>query len=75
MSPRPPTARAQAALPRVFELTLSLGGALSGEHSIGLSKRGFMARAFDPATLEAMRAIKQALDPDGILNPGKMLPD
>jgi len=69
------TARAQAALPRVFELTLSLGGALSGEHGIGLSKRGFMARAFDPATLEAMRAIKQALDPDGILNPGKMLPD
>ena len=68
-------ARAQAALPRVFELTLSLGGALSGEHGIGLSKRGFMARAFDPATLEAMRAIKQALDPDGILNPGKMLPD
>jgi len=69
------TARAQAALPRVFELTLSLGGALSGEHGIGLSKRGFMARAFDPATLEAMRAIKQALDPDGILNPGKLLPD
>ena len=69
------TARAQAAVPRVFELTLSLGGALSGEHGIGLSKRGFMARAFDPATLEAMRAIKQALDPDGILNPGKLLPD
>ena len=68
-------ARAQAAVPRVFELTLSLGGALSGEHGIGLSKRGFMARAFDPATLEAMRAIKQALDPDGILNPGKLLPD
>ena len=59
----------------MFELALALGGTLSGEHGIGLSKRGFMARAFDPATLEAMRAIKQALDPDGILNPGKMLPD
>lgn len=69
------TARAQMALPRIFNLALALGGALSGEHGIGLSKRGFMARAFDPATLEAMRAVKRALDPDGILNPGKLLPD
>lgn len=68
------TARAHAALPRVFSLALSLGGALSGEHGIGLSKRDFMQEAFDPATLAAMRAIKLALDPDGILNPGKLLP-
>lgn len=68
------TARAQAALPRVFELALALGGALSGEHGIGLSKRGFMADAYDRATLEAMRAVKHALDPDHILNPGKLLP-
>jgi D-lactate dehydrogenase len=68
------SARARTALPRVFELALGLGGALSGEHGIGLSKRDFMARAFDGATLEAMRAIKRALDPDGILNPGKLLP-
>lgn len=69
------TARAQAALPRVFELTLALGGALSGEHGIGLSKRAFMTQALDAATLDAMRAVKRALDPDGILNPGKLLPD
>ena len=69
------TARAHAALPRIFTLALSLGGALSGEHGIGLSKRNFMTEAFDPATLAAMRAIKQALDPDGILNPGKLLPE
>jgi len=69
------TARARMALPRIFDLALALGGALSGEHGIGLSKRRFMARAFDPATLEAMRAVKRALDPDGILNPGKLLPD
>ena len=68
------SARAHAALPRVFALTLALGGTLSGEHGIGLAKRDFMADAFTPATLDAMRAIKQALDPDGILNPGKVLP-
>ncbi|MGN6224476.1 FAD-binding oxidoreductase [Pseudoxanthomonas sp.] len=68
------TARARAALPRLFELTLSLGGTLSGEHGIGVAKRDFMPHAFTPATLAAMRAIKHALDPDGILNPGKVLP-
>lgn len=68
------TARAYAALPKIFELTLTLGGALSGEHGIGLSKRDFMQRAYTPETLAAMRAIKHALDPDGILNPGKVLP-
>ncbi|MDE2407705.1 MAG: FAD-binding protein [Xanthomonadaceae bacterium] len=69
------TARAHAALPRVFALALQLGGALSGEHGIGLSKQAFMADAFDAATLETMRAVKHALDPDGILNPGKLLPE
>lgn len=67
-------ARAQAALPRLFALTLELGGTLSGEHGIGIAKRDFMARAFDPATLAAMRAVKNAFDPDGLLNPGKVLP-
>lgn len=67
-------ARAQAALPRLFALTLELGGTLSGEHGIGIAKRDFMRHAFDPATLAAMRAVKAAFDPDGILNPGKVLP-
>ena len=69
------TMRAQAALPQLFELALDLGGALSGEHGIGLSKRAFMARAYDAPTLALMRAVKHAFDPDGILNPGKLLPD
>lgn len=67
-------ARAHAALPEVFALTLALGGTLSGEHGIGLAKRDFMPAAFNPATLDLMRHIKAAFDPDGILNPGKVLP-
>ena len=69
------TARAYNALPQIFELALALGGALSGEHGIGLAKRDFMPQAFTPATLATMWAIKHALDPEGILNPGKVLPD
>ena len=67
-------ARAHAALPEVFALTLALGGTLSGEHGIGLAKRDFMAQAFSASTLATMWSIKHALDPDGILNPGKVLP-
>lgn len=67
-------ARAHAALPRLFTLVLSLEGTLSGEHGIGVAKRDFMTQAFSAPTLAAMRAIKAALDPDGILNPGKVLP-
>ncbi|KRG39276.1 dimethylmenaquinone methyltransferase [Stenotrophomonas panacihumi] len=68
------TARAKAAMPKIFETVLALGGTLSGEHGIGVAKRDFMAQAFDAATLAAMRAVKAALDPAGILNPGKVLP-
>jgi D-lactate dehydrogenase len=67
-------ARAHAAMAHVFALTLSLGGTLSGEHGIGLAKRDFMPQAVDAPTLAMMRAVKAAFDPDGILNPGKLLP-
>ena len=66
--------RAHAALARVFALTLSLGGTLSGEHGIGLAKREFMPQAIDPATLAVMRQLKAVFDPAGILNPDKLLP-
>lgn len=65
---------AAAAMPQVFELALSLGGTLSGEHGIGLAKRGFMDRALDPGALALMRGLKSLFDPRGILNPGKLLP-
>jgi D-lactate dehydrogenase len=66
--------RADAAMAEVFALTLSLGGTLSGEHGIGLAKRAFMPQAIDAPTLALMRQLKAAFDPDGILNPGKLLP-
>jgi D-lactate dehydrogenase len=66
--------RAHAALARVFALALSLGGTLSGEHGIGMMKREFMPQAIDAPTLSLMRRLKSTFDPDGILNPGKLLP-
>ncbi|HEY4559573.1 MAG TPA: FAD-linked oxidase C-terminal domain-containing protein [Lysobacter sp.] len=66
--------RADAALSKVFALTVSLGGTLSGEHGIGLAKRDFMPQAVTAPTLALMRQLKAAFDPDGILNPGKLLP-
>jgi D-lactate dehydrogenase len=66
--------RANATMAEVFTLAISLGGTLSGEHGIGLAKRDFMPRAVTPPTLSLMRQIKTAFDPDGILNPGKLLP-
>ena len=66
--------RADAALSQVFALTVSLGGTLSGEHGIGLAKRDFMPQAVAAPTLALMRQLKAAFDPDGILNPGKLLP-
>ena len=66
-------ARAQPALDQLFDAVVGLGGTLSGEHGIGLAKRAFMPRAVDASALALMRAIKAQFDPDGILNPGKLL--
>jgi D-lactate dehydrogenase len=67
-------ARAAAALDELFAAVIGLDGTLSGEHGIGLAKRAFMPRAVDATALALMRAIKTQFDPDGILNPGKLLP-
>ena len=66
--------RAHACLTEVFALVIALDGTLSGEHGIGLAKREFMPLALQPSTLHLMRNVKAAFDPDGILNPGKLLP-
>jgi len=57
---------------RLMETVVSLGGAISGEHGIGLAKTPFLRLQHSPAQIKAMQAVKQALDPRGILNPGKM---
>jgi glycolate oxidase len=64
--------RAQAAMGEIFEAALSLGGVLSGEHGIGLEKQRFLKKAMDPVALNLMIKIKGILDPNHILNPGKI---
>jgi FAD/FMN-containing dehydrogenase len=59
----------------VEDETLKLGGSFSAEHGIGVSKLRSMARRKDPVSIAAMKAIKAALDPNNIMNPGKVLPE
>jgi FAD/FMN-containing dehydrogenase len=58
----------------VNDAAAKLGGSISAEHGLGLAKRDIIARYKSQAELEAMRALKRALDPKNILNPGKLLP-
>jgi glycolate dehydrogenase FAD-linked subunit len=59
----------------MLRAVVELGGALSGEHGIGLEKNAFMPWIYSPDDLDAMHRVKDALDPAGILNPGKIFPD
>ena len=59
----------------IFELTVSLKGTLSGEHGIGFVQKNYMDIAFSKSQLLLMKGIKATFDPNGILNPGKILPD
>jgi FAD/FMN-containing dehydrogenase len=54
----------------VLELVVSLGGTISAEHGVGVAKAAWLERSVGPGAYAAMRAIKRALDPQGILNPG-----
>ena len=65
-------ARAQKTMEEIFEAALALGGVLSGEHGIGLEKQRLFKRAIDPVALNLMKKIKTILDPNHILNPGKI---
>jgi FAD/FMN-containing dehydrogenase len=57
----------------VYRLVDQLGGSFSAEHGIGVTKRAELRKFTDPVSLELMRSIKMALDPNGIMNPGKVL--
>jgi glycolate oxidase len=68
-------ARIDAVRADLFASVLALGGTISGEHGTGVVKRDYLVAQRGERAVAAMRAIKQALDPQGILNPGKVLPD
>jgi glycolate oxidase len=63
---------AEKTVRRLMETVVALGGAISGEHGIGLAKTPFLRLQHSPAQIRAMQAVKTALDPRGVLNPGKM---
>ncbi|MEO6874031.1 MAG: FAD-linked oxidase C-terminal domain-containing protein [Opitutaceae bacterium] len=66
------TRAAEKAVEELMRTVVALGGAISGEHGIGLAKSPFLRVQHRAAQVKAMRAVKDALDPRGILNPGKM---
>ena len=68
-------ARVREAAREIFEAAVALGGTLSGEHGIGVLKKQFMQLDLGPEALTLMRRIKDALDPAGIMNPGKVFPE
>ncbi|MGB9803947.1 FAD-binding oxidoreductase [Desulfofundulus sp.] len=60
-------------LEEMYRVVYDLGGNLSGEHGIGAKRKDAMARFMDPVQLDMIRSIKKALDPNLILNPGKVV--
>ncbi len=64
--------KADKAIEEIFAETLKLGGTMSGEHGIGITKAPYIPMELDPAAVAYMKAIKRALDPQNILNPGKI---
>jgi glycolate oxidase len=67
--------RAKNMVEEIFQLTVNLGGTLSGEHGVGITKAPFLGMEIDMVGVEMMKRIKRAFDPNGILNPGKIFPD
>ncbi len=64
--------RVEKAIEAIFEASVRLGGTLSGEHGIGLSKQPFLRLALSPEVVKLMQDVKRAVDPKNILNPGKI---
>ena len=66
--------RAQKLVEKIFRITLELGGTISGEHGVGLTKQNYITMEIHPAELDLMKKIKQIFDPKNLLNPGKIFP-
>jgi glycolate dehydrogenase FAD-linked subunit len=67
-------ANAKTAVEEIFRAVMALGGTLSGEHGIGLTKAPYLSMELDPVSIALMKKIKQLFDPNHILNPGKIFP-
>jgi len=68
-------ARVEAASREIMEVCIQAGGTITGEHGVGIDKRGYMRRICTDGVLEAMAGVRAAFDPEGRSNPGKVLPD
>jgi glycolate oxidase len=62
----------EVAFHEIFEEAIRLGGTITGEHGVGLAKKSFLPKFAGDAQMRVMRELRRALDPNGILNPGKM---
>ena len=65
-------ARVEKAMEEIFDRAVRLGGTITGEHGVGLAKKAFLPKAIGDASLGLMRQLKRTLDPDYLLNPGKI---
>jgi glycolate oxidase len=66
--------KAEGAVEALFDYTLRLGGTISGEHGIGITKAPYLAKEIGNDAMNLMKKIKKLFDPNGILNPGKIFP-
>jgi len=64
--------RVERAMAEIFDRAIALGGTITGEHGVGLAKKAFLPRALGSTNFRVMRDFKRVMDPEGILNPGKI---
>jgi glycolate oxidase len=69
---KPEMKRVHQAFEEIFDKAIEMGGTITGEHGIGLAKKSFLPKFAGAAQMRVMRELRKALDPNGILNPGKM---
>ncbi len=67
--------RVERASREIMQVCVDAGGTITGEHGVGVDKRRYMPLVFTPVELEALAAVRRVFDPDGLWNPGKVLPD